>query len=148
MTDGIDIRAVPQPTDDGTARLEAWLNEHAEGQGQSFRNDSVLLEANDGETVLGGALAVYGVAWCFVKYLAVAPEARGRGIGRRLMETLEDEARARGQIGIWLDTFSFQAPAFYEALGYERIGMIDDYPPGEARYFYAKRLDGRAVNRR
>ncbi|MDB5536981.1 MAG: Acetyltransferase family protein, partial [Devosia sp.] len=43
-------------------------------------------------------------------------------------------------VGIWLDTFSFQARPFYEKLGYSVFGTIPDYPPGGARYFLSKTL--------
>ena len=39
-----------------------------------------------------------------------------------------------------LFTHSFQAPAFYEALGYERRATIEQYPRGHAKYLYEKRL--------
>ena len=39
-----------------------------------------------------------------------------------------------------LDTFAFQAPAFYEKQGYTLFGTIEDLPPGHARYFLQKRF--------
>lgn len=39
-----------------------------------------------------------------------------------------------------LDTFSFLAPQLYVAWGYERFATLDDYPAGQARYFYYKDL--------
>jgi ribosomal protein S18 acetylase RimI-like enzyme len=69
------------------------------------------------------------------------PEAqRGAGIGRELMRRAEAEAVERGCLGAWLDTFSFQAPGFYERLGYSIFGRIDDYPPGHSRFFMRKSL--------
>ena len=50
------------------------------------------------------------------------------------------EARARGAVGVWLDTFSFQHRPFYEARGYELFGEIADHPRGERRYFLKKLL--------
>jgi hypothetical protein len=52
--------------------------------------------------------------------------------------------RARGCVGAWLDTFSFQARGFYERLGYSLAGTIPDHPLGEARYFMIKRWDAPA----
>jgi ribosomal protein S18 acetylase RimI-like enzyme len=50
----------------------------------------------------------------------------------------EQEAKARGCRGVWLDTYSFQARGFYERLGYAVFGTLDDYPPGQSRIFLHK----------
>jgi hypothetical protein len=57
-----------------------------------------------------------------------------------LLVTAEDEARRRGAKHADMDTFSFQAPAFYEAHGYEVFGVLRDYPPGHQRLYMQKRL--------
>jgi hypothetical protein len=44
-------------------------------------------------------------------------------------------------VGIWLDTFDFQAPDFYRGHGFTEFGKLSDYPPGHQRYFFQKRLD-------
>src|ERR1043165_5571392 len=49
----------------------------------------------------------------------------GHGYGRRLLQTLEQEARAQQCHAAILDTYSFQAPEFYQRLGYEVFGVID-----------------------
>jgi hypothetical protein len=43
-------------------------------------------------------------------------------------------------VGIWVDTYGFQARGFYEKLGYELFGTIDDHPRGSHRFFFRKRL--------
>ena len=50
-------------------------------------------------------------------------------------------ARERGCIGVYLDTYSFQARPFYERHGYAVVGVLPDMPPGGAMYYLAKRLD-------
>jgi GNAT superfamily N-acetyltransferase len=77
--------------------------------------------------------------WLFVELLFVPEQLRGQGLGAELLARAEAQARARGCIGAWLDTFSFQARGFYEMLGYELAGTIPDHPRGEARYILAKR---------
>jgi len=42
-----------------------------------------------------------------------------------------------------LNTYSFQAPGFYEKLGFKRVGGMSGSPPGESRHFYVKRLPAR-----
>jgi GNAT superfamily N-acetyltransferase len=56
------------------------------------------------------------------------------------MRRAEEIALDRGCIGVWLDTFAFQARGFYEKLGYSLFGQLDDHPRESARYFLKKRL--------
>ncbi len=65
---------------------------------------------------------------------------RGQGLGTRILSMTEDEARARGCVGAWLDTHSWQARPFYEKLGYTAFAELPDYPPGHSRFFVQKRL--------
>jgi ribosomal protein S18 acetylase RimI-like enzyme len=65
---------------------------------------------------------------------------RGRDVGRSMMRAAEDEARRRRCRAIVLYTISFQAPGFYERLGYRRFGSIDCDPPGTSRIFFVKEL--------
>lgn len=57
----------------------------------------------------------------FVHHIAVSPDARRAGVGRALMDAVEDEARRRGITRLGLDHWSFNADAarFFEALGFE-----------------------------
>jgi GNAT superfamily N-acetyltransferase len=88
----------------------------------------------------GGLTARIGFGWMFVELLFVPERLRGQGVGRQLMEQAEVVARERGCTGIWLDTFTFQAPGFYQKLGYAVFGEIADYPPGNSRFFLQKHL--------
>jgi GNAT superfamily N-acetyltransferase len=83
---------------------------------------------------------VDGYGWAFVRYLAVPEKYRGLGLGRRLMDEAEKIARARSYIGMWLDTFEFQARPFYEKLGFELFGELEGGPGAVPRYFLKKRF--------
>lgn len=66
------------------------------------------------------------------------------GRARALLEAAEEESVRRGCTQAVLLTHSFQAPEFYERLGYVRQGTIPNYPQGDAQYVYLKRfVDGR-----
>ncbi|NKC32230.1 GNAT family N-acetyltransferase [Roseomonas sp. BU-1] len=94
---------------------------------------------------VGGLSGSFFYDWLFIQYFFLPEALRGQGLGRALMQQAEAAARARGCAGIWLDTFSFQALPFYEALGYRQFGRIDDFPPGQSRHYLMKRLkDGEA----
>jgi ribosomal protein S18 acetylase RimI-like enzyme len=72
--------------------------------------------------------------------LWVSEEVRGQGYGQALLEAAEEAARKRGCKNVNLDTMSFQAPAFYQKLGYRIFGQLDDFPTGYTRYYLTKQL--------
>ena len=90
--------------------------------------------------MVGGAVGYTQWEWLFIHYLWVCDELRGTGLGAQLLSTAEAEGRARGCGAAWLDTFSFQAPGFYQKLGYRQFAQLDDFPPGQARHFLWKPL--------
>jgi GNAT superfamily N-acetyltransferase len=102
---------------------------------------AVLVRSADGAGVVGGLWGRTSHRWLFVEMVFLPDALRGCGIGEDLIRMAETEALARGCIGAWLDTFSPGARRFYERHGYERFGEIDDYPPGQARFFMRKRFD-------
>jgi GNAT superfamily N-acetyltransferase len=79
-------------------------------------------------------------SWLFVNWLWVAEAHRHRGLGSQLLLRAEAIARERGCIGVYLDTFSFQAPGFYLRHGYEEFGRLEGLPPNHARIWFRKRL--------
>jgi ribosomal protein S18 acetylase RimI-like enzyme len=56
----------------------------------------------------------------------VAPLARGRGIGRALMESAKEAARVTPMDALWLDVYDHVAGAgsFYEKCGFRKVGKV------------------------
>ena len=75
-----------------------------------------------------------------VDYLFVEERARRGGLGRALLERAEAEGRRQGARRVILNTFSFQAPGFYEKQGYRLFGKIDPCLGEYGQYFYVKLL--------
>jgi GNAT superfamily N-acetyltransferase len=95
--------------------------------------------ARDGAgRVVGGLLGHTKWRWCFVAKLWLAPEHRGGGAGARLLAAAEAEAWARDCLGVYLDTFEYQALPFYQKQGYELFGTLEGYPPGFRQYYVRK----------
>lgn len=90
--------------------------------------------------VQGGLILESYLRESYVELLWLSEAVRGGGLGTRLLEAAERLARSRGSVHIHLNTYSFQAPAFYEKNGYRRFGSIAGSPPGGSRHFYVKRL--------
>ena len=103
-----------------------------------FSRLAVTVRGPDG-SVAGGLSGYIWHRYLFVELLALGA-ARGMGLGRQVMAMAEAEARSRGCIGVWLDTFTWQAPGLYAKLGFVEFGRIKDYPPGEDRIFLRKDL--------
>ncbi|WP_139109927.1 hypothetical protein [Ensifer sp. LC163] len=60
--------------------------------------------------------------------------------GRELVARVEAVAASRGARYIYVDTFSFQGDGFYQKLGYDVYGKLDDFPPGFHRIWLKKEL--------
>ena len=60
----------------------------------------------------------------YVLGLAVAPEWRGKGVGRALMDAAKQTARSRGAQALWLDAYQHEAGAgtFYMKCGFKKVG--------------------------
>jgi ribosomal protein S18 acetylase RimI-like enzyme len=98
---------------------------------------AILLHDANG-ALAGGLNGVIGWEWLFVDNLWVHDELRGQGYGCDLLARAERRAAERGCHSVWLDTF--QALGFYQKRGYSVFGTLEDYPPGQRRYFLRKRL--------
>lgn len=87
-------------------------------QGQS----SAILGLRDGDALIGSVMAGFDGHRGWVYYLAVAPERRREGLGRRLMDAAEAWLRERGapKLQLMVRTSNAEALGFYEALGLER----------------------------
>ena len=94
------------------------------------------------DEMIGGVDGYTHWRWLYVSHLWVHDDVRGEGVGSHLMSTIEARGRLRGCRGAWLDTFSFQAPGFYESIGYQPFGKLPDFPPGSRRHFLWKPLEG------
>ncbi|MCU1430197.1 MAG: family N-acetyltransferase, partial [Actinomycetia bacterium] len=93
----------------------------------------------DGRLIAGIAGFSWG-GYARVDYLWVEEKLRRTGLGRRLLEAAEDEARVRGCVTMVIDTHDFQAPWLYTRLGYSLAGTTHDTPRGHRQYLYQKRL--------
>ena len=135
----IGLTDTPDPRD-REAIARALLAHNASFLGPlDSRPLAVLLRDPDGG-VIGGVWGRTALRWLFVEMIFVPEALRGRGVGAEVLGAAEAEARARGCLGVWLDTFSPSARDFYLKQGYEPFGEIGDYPPGHARYFLRKRF--------
>jgi GNAT superfamily N-acetyltransferase len=118
--------------------LKAYNEAH--GGPANYGTLAVLLRDVQSSETIGGLWGRSAYDWLHIELLFVPEQLRGEGLGTRLVRQAEAIARERGHIGIWVDTHDFQAPGFYQKLGYEVFGVVPDHPRGQRHFFLHKRL--------
>lgn len=78
--------------------------------------------------------------WLYIDELWVDDSCRGTGMGKQLMVQAETHAKTLELSGLWLWTQSWQAPGFYQRLGFEEFARLDDFPKGHSRIGLRKNL--------
>ena len=100
----------------------------------------ILFARDESQNIIGGFIGATYWQWLYVELLLVREQYRGQGYGQELLTAAEQEAKKRGCLHAFLDTFSFQAPEFYKQQGYEVFGQLSNFPPGHNRYWLQKQL--------
>jgi DNA-binding MarR family transcriptional regulator/GNAT superfamily N-acetyltransferase len=92
------------------------------------------------EPVGCGALKLHADAPAEIKRMWVARDARGLGVGRRILHELEDHARRRGADVVHLETNQTlrEATSLYRSAGYVEVDAFNDEP--YAHHWFKKRL--------
>jgi GNAT superfamily N-acetyltransferase len=158
----LDVRPVPADRPPATDLVEAMIQDVAAMYGRidvpgapsatpaemSPPHGSFVVVFEDGRPVAGGGVKRLDDAACEIKRMYVVPEARGRGLGRVLLEGLEAEARRLGYRLARLDTGPQQPGArrMYETAGYREITNFNANP--FASFWGEKELGDRTASDR
>jgi ribosomal protein S18 acetylase RimI-like enzyme len=97
--------------------------------------DLSLVVKGDQGRVLGGLI---GRTWgdcAEIQQLWVDPGQRRQGLGANLLQAFLKAARERGCTLVYLETFSFQAPTFYQRHGFRVLHEAGDFAPGIQKYW-------------
>ena len=138
---GLEIQLDLKPTSENLDELTAGLNEHsAEFVGEPGFQPIALFARDESGIIFGGIYGRINWAWLDISLLWVHPDYRGGGLGSKLLQRLEAEAKERGCDKSHVDTASYQAEGFYMAHGYEKFAELADYPGEHRRIFLKKSL--------
>ena len=131
--------ALPELDQRLSAELVRVNSEATQGTAPARELTVQILDAS-GELAAGmsgwtwGVAAGIGLTW-------VRETSRGDGIGAQLLAEFETEARSRGCTHVFVTSFTFQAPGFYERHGFVETGRIEGLPvEGAADVQLAKQL--------
>ena len=100
---------------------------------------NLYVEDEHGQLLAGLVAETFG-NWLEIEYLFVKEGLRGQGIGSQLLQQAEREAKKRNCRFAFVNTYQFQAPAFYQKHGYQEVFTMKDYPYTGQRHYYQKEL--------
>ena len=150
MSTEVELRVTLATHPDAAVLLAAYLDELRERLGAFDPARSVSAEPTemappggvflvmyeDARPIACGGVKTLSPGVAEIKRMFVAPAARGRGHGRRLLAALEEAAASLGLRRIVLDTAAplAEAARLYQAAGYREIPPYNDNPYA-ARWF-------------
>ena len=120
--------------------LEDYNREQTNGELDNPGIEINLVLKDDEGKVVGGLGVSTALRVMHLEVFWVAKEYRKLGYGRELVLEAERIGREKGCILSHTWTFSFQAPEFYEKIGYELVAIYDGYPDGITEHIFRKRL--------
>jgi ribosomal protein S18 acetylase RimI-like enzyme len=109
--------------------------------GKNQERKVVLGVDDEADQRIAGLAATITYDTMYIERLWVDENVRSSGIGRKLMLQAERIAKHSGCRMIHLFTYDFQAPDFYERLGFEQWGVLEGFPNGHRQLHYRKLLN-------
>lgn len=136
-----DVRMTDEVDQAGVAELREAVYEFNVGATGYADGASLgcLLRDESGQLIAGLDGFTWG-GYAMIEWLWVHADHRHAGLGTRLVRAAEQEAGVRGCSMVRVNSHTFQAPDFYERLGFARIGGAEDTPTGHGEVFFAKHL--------
>ena len=135
------IRRQEEENEETGSFIHEQFVRYGEKNGVTLNYDEFCFAAESGNGKITGVItgrAYYNEV--HIGDLIVDEACRGTGLGSRLVETVENAYRGKGYDVVTLTTFGFQAPEFYQKLGYRVEFVREDKNPKLSKYFLRKDL--------
>ena len=94
----------------------------------------------DNGKIVGGVLGYIKYGWYYLDEFYIDEGYRNKNIGSKMIKIVEKFAKENKALGVRVDSWSFQAPLFYQKLGYKVCNIFEDCPPGTKTYYMYKRF--------
>jgi ribosomal protein S18 acetylase RimI-like enzyme len=121
--------------------LEKKLFQHNCLEIENYAYEQFIIKSvNDSNSIIAGIHCQIGGGWLYIASLWVDEKYRQQGLGKKLLGQAEEIAIQNKCTGIYLYTYSFQSPAFYENLGYHIFGTLENFCNRNAKLYMKKIL--------
>jgi GNAT superfamily N-acetyltransferase len=145
MTESNRYTVIDNPTENDANEfkqgLESYNMEKTKGEFNSPQPwHNLVLKDQEGKVI--GGISTSTLYWTqYLEVLWVDEKYRGLGYGRNLVLEAQRLAKEIGCISSHVYTFSWQAPDFYQAVGYDLLVTYDGYRGGIKEHILMTRLD-------
>jgi GNAT superfamily N-acetyltransferase len=137
---GLTLDVEDAPTEADIDVLPEGLEAFNEAQWPGHQPwETLAIFLREAGRVVGGLQGETYAGWLFIRYFWLDARLRKLGLGAGIIAAAEQRARERGCHSAYVDTFSFQAPGFYQRQGYVEFGRLP-YPPKGERIWLRKSL--------
>jgi GNAT superfamily N-acetyltransferase len=134
----IEEKAKPEDIRYVVGKLEAFNDAHTPAPFE--RREIRLFVRDDAGAIQAGLLGALSMHCLVIQIIWVEEALRGQGIGKELIESAVGIARKEGARQAIVETTTFQAPDFYQKLGFSVICEITDCPLGASSLLMQKWL--------
>lgn len=138
----MEIELRLSPDDSEIASIYEGLKEFNLSQLPDLQEHTLGIFVRDAnQKILGGLIAKHIYTSIHINYLWLSPSIRHQGFGNTLLDKLETYGLAQKAERLFVDTYSFQAPSFYEKCGFTETGRYINFPKaGIDKIFYSKTI--------
>ena len=120
-------------------KLEFYISQETDGELDIPDDIHLVLKDHDGK-IVGGIIAGTTLKTMYISGLWIDEDYRRMRYGSKFMRKAEEIAKEIGCISGQTWVLSFQAPRFFERLGYEIFGISDVFPKGITEHYFIKRF--------
>ncbi len=136
-----DSTSIVKMSDADWQHISTHLRQYNIEQSNGFSVDpgtQVRLTLKNNEVLIGGISCRAFYKSLLIDHLWIDIEHRRKGYGTKLVTEAERISREHRCISSQTSSYSFQAPEFYQNLGYEVFGVFDGYPNGIKKLYLKK----------
>lgn len=125
--------------------LESKLFQHNRRKLDNYTYQNFIIKSvDDSDSIVAGIHCQMAGDWIYITSLWIDKKLRLQGMGTKLLSQVEKIAVQNKCVGIYLYTYSFQSPLFYQKHGFHVFGSLEKFCGDHSRLYMKKILVNKA----